>query len=63
MGDVRVSSGFQSVPVPFVKIGNRRALTDKQLCEDPELKALVDRFPKSFEYDPELCVSFFVELV
>lgn len=35
--------------VPFVDWHGRRALTEEQLENDPDLRAFVDRFPASFE--------------
>lgn len=54
-------SEYESVAVPFVKIGNRRALTDEQLANDPYLEDLVRAFPQSFERADNLCIWLFVE--
>lgn len=56
-----MSERFESVPVPFVKIGNRRGLTDEQLCENPYLAYFVKSFASSFEYRPDTCVHVFIE--
>lgn len=40
---------FESVAVPFVTIGNRQCLTDKQLAEDPYLAEFVQRLRNCFE--------------
>lgn len=45
-------SHFASAEVPFVKLGNRRALTADQLAENPELADFVTLFSHCFEYDP-----------
>ena len=37
--------------VPFITLGNRQVLTDKQLVEMPWLKEFIARFPACFEYD------------
>ncbi len=50
-----------SVAVPFIQLGNKRCLTDKQLCEDEDLNAFVKRFSGSFEYNPTLRVWVFTE--
>lgn len=42
---------FASAEVPFVKLGNRRALMAHQLAENPELADFVTRFSHCFEYD------------
>lgn len=42
-------SEYTSEAIPFVRIGNRRGLTNKQVVDNPELLAFVKRFPKSFE--------------
>lgn len=39
----------ETVEVPFIKVGNRRALTDEQLCEYPWLLAFFKRFRHCFE--------------
>lgn len=43
---------YETVEVPFVLVGNRRALTVKQLVEAPHLMDFVERFLPCFEYDP-----------
>lgn len=52
---------YASVPVPFVRIGNRRALTDKQLMEDEGLADFIARFPDSFERSEMDYAWLFVE--
>ena len=52
---------YESVAIPFVKIGNRRGLTGLQLMQFPWLQEFVDRFPASFEYVPDLDVAIFIE--
>lgn len=52
---------FQSVPVPFVIIGNRRGLTDAQLASDPALAEFVALFASAFEWDALRSVWLFVE--
>lgn len=51
----------QSVAVPFVQIGNRRALTFEQLASDSELAAFVKRFPDSWERDIAKMAMLFIE--
>ncbi len=51
----------ESVEVPFVKVGNRRCLTDKQLAEEPYLADFVRRFPDSFEHHELVSVWLFIE--
>lgn len=41
----------ESVKVPFVIVGNRRALMDFQLAQNPDLWDFVQRFRDSFERD------------
>lgn len=52
---------YESVPVPFIQVGKRRALSDFQLMLDPSLVDFVRRFASSFEYDPVGCYYFFIE--
>ena len=52
---------YETVAVPFVTVGNRRALTATQLMEHVWLKEFVDRFRTSFEYHPLLDVMLFIE--
>jgi hypothetical protein len=52
---------YESVAIPFVKIGNRRGLTGLQLVQEPWLQEFVDRFPASFEYVPNLDAAIFIE--
>lgn len=52
---------FESMEVPFVTIGNRRALTGLQMAQDPYLAEFVKRFPDSFEYATNMDVAFFIE--
>ena len=51
----------ETVEVPFVKTGNRRALTEEQLVQLPWLRSFVERFPESFERDPTLRMFLFIE--
>ncbi len=51
----------ESVEVPFIKIGNRRCLTDEQLFENPYLAEFVERFKDSFEYDGSRSIHIFIE--
>lgn len=51
----------ETIAVPFVKVGNRRGLTDEQLEEAPWLVAFVKRFSDSFEYDSHQSVWLFIE--
>lgn len=44
-------SEYVSEAVPFVMIGNRRGLTDKQIEEDPYIKDFFLRFQDCFERD------------
>jgi hypothetical protein len=52
---------FVSVEVPFVKRGNRRALSKKQLLEDPYLLDFFERFKHCFEYDVITDYYLFIE--
>lgn len=52
---------YESAPIPFITLGNRRCLTDRQLCEDAELAAFVTRFRQCFEYDIAARVYRWVE--
>lgn len=54
-------SRFETVEVPFVKIGNRRALTGLQMMQEPWLADFVKRFPDSFEYAQDMDAAFFIE--
>lgn len=48
------------VTVPFVLIGNKQALTDRQLLEQPWLRDFIARFPHCFERsDFVQCYYFF----
>ena len=50
---------YVSAEVPFHKLGNRRFLTSKQLREDPELEAFVERFSNCFDYDYTLSIWWY----
>lgn len=50
-----------SSPVPFVRVGNRRALSDEQLVECPYLADFVRRFSASFERDDNARAYLFIE--
>lgn len=54
-------SGFESVPVPFVYAGNRRALTDQQLADDPYLRQFVETFAGAFERDDDRQLWLFID--
>jgi hypothetical protein len=54
-------SEFETVEVPFVKVGNRRGLMATQLVEFPWLREFVERFPDSFEQAPYFDVLLFIE--
>lgn len=41
---------YETVEIPFVTIGNRQALTERQTYELPWLMEFIRRFPKCFEY-------------
>ena len=56
-----MSDRFQSVEVPFQRMGNRRFLTDLQLMQNPYLEDFVKRFSDSFERDALLGVLWFIE--
>ena len=51
----------ETVEVPFIKVGNRRALTEEQLVRQPWLRGFVERFPGSFERDPVMRLFLFIE--
>jgi hypothetical protein len=42
---------FTNEPVPFVMVGNRRALPHIVVAVDPALMDFVTRFQSAFEYD------------
>lgn len=50
-----------SVKVPFITVGNRRCLTDKQLIEHPWLEAFFLRYKHCFERDPIRSMWLFIE--
>ena len=52
---------FEDVEVPFIKIGNRRALTGLQIMQEPWLKEFIERFPASFEFCINQDCAFFIE--
>ena len=54
-------SRFVNEAVPFVEIGGRCALTDKQLMEQPWLLDFLRCFPHCFERDERLCCYFYLE--
>ena len=52
---------METVEVPFIMVGGRRALTEQQLFEDIYLRELMLRFRQCFEYDPVLRIYYFLE--
>lgn len=52
---------YVTAEVPFIKVGNRRALTGLQLMQEPSLADFVKRFPDSFEYAYDMDVALFIE--
>lgn len=56
-----MSPKFETVEIPFVKIGNRRGLTGVQLMQYPYLADFVKRFPDSFEHPGNMDVALFIE--
>lgn len=53
---------YDNVPIPFVTVGNRRALTDLQLEQNPELNDFVNRFRDNFERDHLREIWILIEL-
>jgi hypothetical protein len=47
--------------VPFIKVGDRRALTRRALAEQSELAQFVKRFAHCFEVDPHTDLLLFLE--
>jgi hypothetical protein len=52
---------FENIAIPFVQIGNRRALTATQCRRDPNLAEFVRLFPDSFEPQRNLDAMLFIE--
>lgn len=52
---------FESQEVPFIKIGNRRALSDLQIAENSHLAAFFALFNGCFERDDEQFVWLLLE--
>jgi len=46
-----MSAAYETVEVPFISFGNRRALSDAQIHNSPWLKDFIDAFAGSFERD------------
>jgi hypothetical protein len=46
-----VKLSYKNVAIPFVKYGNRQALTSLQLLQDPALMEFYRRFAHLFEHD------------
>ena len=44
-------AAYADCALPFHQVGNRRFLTEQQLCEWPWLEEFVARFGDSFEHD------------
>ncbi len=52
----------ESVPVPFVAIGNRRGFTGQQMMEDAMVRDFYHRFKHCFEPGPwNMDVVLFIE--
>jgi hypothetical protein len=49
----------ETVEVPFVTLGNRQVLTDRQITEQPWLKEFMARFPRCFSRDDQYFVYVF----
>lgn len=52
-------SWFESVPVPFIEIDGKKALTATQLLDNPYLKTFVECFRTCFRHDIVLDVYFY----
>lgn len=52
-------SVYSSEAVPFVLVGNKQALTDQQLAEQPWLCEFIRRFPHCFERSERYMCYFF----
>ena len=52
-------SKFQTVAVPFTKVGNRCCLTGIQLMNEPWLQDFIDQFPHCFRIDPYMDILWF----
>ncbi len=45
---------YVSAEVPFIQVGNRRALAHEQILKDENLACFLDRFKHCFDYFPNL---------
>lgn len=54
-------SRFESAEVPFIQIGNRRALTRMQLEDNPELMRFYQTFKRCFEVALDIDAVLFIE--
>lgn len=52
-------SAFEDVEVPFVVVGDKQALTDRQLAENAWLRNFVAAFPQCFQRDDAACAYYF----
>ncbi len=54
-------AAYETVEVPFINIGNRRALSDEQVCNVSWLSDFLKAFPSSFEHDEQRHLWWFIE--
>lgn len=52
-------SRYENAAVPFVLVGNKQALTDKQLAEQPWLSEFMQCFAHCFERSEAMQCFFF----
>jgi hypothetical protein len=52
--------GFVDAAVPFVMVGNKSALTDQQIAEEPQWMDFIRAFKRSFQRDDECCCWYFM---
>jgi len=52
-------SVFETVPVPFITVGNCQVLTSQQIAEMPSLGDFIETFKNCFEFVPRLDCYFF----
>ena len=52
---------YVNAEIPFILIGNRRALTDMQILENDWIADFVTCFRHCLEYDPYRCIYILQE--
>ena len=56
-----VNISFDTVEIPLVTIGNRRALMGLQIVQMPWLRDFIEQFKDCFEFAPNMDAMFFIE--